>query len=121
MGRVFEWIKRKGGVEAMDKAAVTKSQMIYKIIDNSKGFYSCPIEVKSRSRMNVPFRVCKNGKGDDELEKEFLKGAEALKMMQLKGHRSVGGIRASLYNAVTIEETKVLAKYMTEFQEKHQN
>lgn len=120
MGRVFEWIKRQGGVVAMNKAAVTKSQMIYKIIDNSKGFYSCPIDVKSRSRMNVPFRVCKSGKGDEELEKEFLKGAEALKMMQLKGHRSVGGIRASLYNAVKVEEAEILAKYMIEFQEKHQ-
>jgi len=120
MGRVFEWIKRKDGVTGMHKAALIKSQMIYNIIDNSTGFYSCPINVKSRSRMNVPFRIMKNGKPDDELEKEFLKGAEALNMVQLKGHRSVGGIRASLYNAVKIEEAKVLATYMTEFQSKHQ-
>lgn len=119
MGRVFDWIKRNNGVEEMHQRSLTKSQMIYKIIDNSKGFYHCPIDVKSRSRMNVPFRIQTHGKANDDLEKEFLKGAEGLKMMQLKGHRSVGGIRASLYNAVTIKEVEILVKYMIEFQEKH--
>lgn len=100
----------------MDKAAKIKSEKIYKVIDNSNGFYSCPIEVSARSRMNVPFRI---SAGDEELEKAFLKGAEARKMIQLKGHRSVGGIRASLYNAITIDEAETLAKYMIEFQEQN--
>uniref|UniRef100_A0A1L8DZL1 Phosphoserine aminotransferase n=1 Tax=Nyssomyia neivai TaxID=330878 RepID=A0A1L8DZL1_9DIPT len=116
MGRVFEWIKRRGGVDAMYDASIKKSQMIYNEITRSAGFYSCPVQEDSRSRMNVPFRIAQ---GDDALEKAFLKGAEARKMVQLKGHRSVGGIRASLYNAVTIEEAETLAKYMREFFEEH--
>lgn len=98
--------------------SLKKSQLIYKAIENSNGFYSCPVEQKSRSRMNVPFRAGGTG-GDEAIEKEFLKGAEAVGMLQLKGHRSVGGIRASLYNAVTLEDTETLAKYMYEFYEKN--
>lgn len=119
MGRVFAWLKRQGGVEEMNRRAQKKSQLIYDIIDNSNGFYVCPIDKASRSRMNVPFRIG-SAEGDDALEKEFLKGAEALKMLQLKGHRSVGGIRASLYNAITVDEVEVLAKYMKEFQHNNQ-
>uniref|UniRef100_A0A1B0D609 phosphoserine transaminase n=1 Tax=Phlebotomus papatasi TaxID=29031 RepID=A0A1B0D609_PHLPP len=95
-----------------------KSQMIYNEIARSGGFYGCPVNEDSRSRMNVPFRIG-SIEGDEALEKEFLKGAEARKMVQLKGHRSVGGIRASLYNAVTIEDAEALAKYMREFFEQH--
>lgn len=95
-----------------------KSKLVYDRIDNSGGFYSCPIDKTYRSRMNVVFRV--GGKdGDEALEAEFLKGAQALKMTQLKGHRSVGGIRASLYNAVTLEDTETLVKHMDEFLAKH--
>lgn len=116
MGLVFEWIKRKGGLEAMNANALAKSQLIYKTIENSNGFYSCPVDLKYRSRMNVPFRAAG---GDDAIENEFLKGAEKLGMVQLRGHRSVGGIRASLYNAVSVENAEVLAKYMIEFYESH--
>lgn len=119
MGRVFAWLKRQGGVQEMNKRAMKKSSLIYDIIDNSNGFYYCPIAVDSRSRMNVPFRIG-GAEGNEALEKEFLKGAELLKMEQLKGHRSVGGIRASLYNAVKIEEVEVLSKYMKEFQKNNQ-
>lgn len=119
MGRVFEWIKRQGGVEEMNRRSMKKSSLIYDIIDNSNGFYYCPIAVDSRSRMNIPFRIG-GAEGNDALEKEFLKGAESLKMVQLKGHRSVGGLRASLYNAVTVEEVEILAKYMKEFQHNNQ-
>lgn len=114
VGKVFKWIKKNGGIAAMEQNSAKKSQLIYNIIDNSKGFYGCPIDKDYRSRTNVVFRVGANG-GDDALEKEFLKGAEKLGMVQLKGHRSVGGIRASLYNAVTLEDATALAVYMTEF------
>lgn len=118
MGRVFAWIKRQGGLDKLYQASVTKSALIYDVIATSKDFYYCPVESKVRSRMNVPFRVG-GAVGDETLEKEFLKGAEALGMQQLKGHRLVGGIRASLYNAVTIEEADALRKYMVEFRAKN--
>ena len=102
----------------MHKAALTKSQSIYSVIDNSNGFFCCPVERNVRSRMNVPFRVG-GATGNDALEKEFLKGAEAIGMVQLKGHRSVGGIRASLYNALTIDNALTLQTYMLDFYKKH--
>ncbi|CAO1439601.1 unnamed protein product [Diamesa hyperborea] len=114
MGRVFQWLKRNGGIEGMNKRAQIKSQSIYKIIDESNGFYVCPVHKDARSRMNIPYRIG-GVAGDDSLEKEFLQGAEKLGMMQLKGHRSVGGIRASLYNAITLEETETLGKFMKSF------
>lgn len=114
MGRVFEWLKRNGGIDGMNKLSMKKSQLIYATIDSSNGFYTCPVDVNCRSRMNLPFRI--RG-GDEALEKEFLQKAEKLGMIQLKGHRSVGGIRASLYNAVTLEETETLNKFMMEFYE----
>lgn len=114
MGKVFEWLKAKGGIQGMDKLSQQKSKMIYDIIDGSNGFYTCPVDKKCRSRMNVPFRI--GGlSGNDALEKEFLQKAEQLKMVQLKGHRSVGGIRASLYNAITIGNTETLAAFMRDF------
>ncbi|XP_068972235.1 probable phosphoserine aminotransferase [Bombus flavifrons] len=116
VGLVFKWIKEHGGVEGMEKLAIAKSQKIYDVINKSNGFYSCPVKSDVRSRMNVPFRI---GKNDEQLEKEFLSGASARGMLQLKGHRSVGGIRASVYNAVTVEEVEALAKYMMWFYEKY--
>ncbi|XP_010734269.2 phosphoserine aminotransferase [Larimichthys crocea] len=119
MGLVLEWIKNNGGSAAMETLNKQKSSMIYDIIDTSNGFYACPVDAACRSRMNVPFRVGKK-EGDDELEKKFLDGASKRGMISLKGHRSVGGIRASLYNAVTVEDTEALATYMKEFQKEHQ-
>lgn len=84
MGEVFKWIEKNGGVEGMEEKAIKKSSRIYSVIENSKGFYSCPVDKKSRSRMNVPFRI---DNGNEELEAAFLKGAVARKMVQLKGHR----------------------------------
>lgn len=118
VGLVFEWIKKRGGVETMEKLAIIKSQKIYEIINESKGFYSCPVKADSRSRMNIAFRI---GNGDEELEKEFLSGASARGMLQLKGHRSVGGIRASMYNAISVEEVEKLAEYMKWFSKKYCN
>uniref|UniRef100_A0A0K8U2M0 Phosphoserine aminotransferase n=1 Tax=Bactrocera latifrons TaxID=174628 RepID=A0A0K8U2M0_BACLA len=114
MGLVFKWIKRNGGVAGMEKTAATKSKLIYDVIEQSNGFYSCPVEKRVRSRMNIPFRIG-SSEGIDALEKEFLAKAESQGMIQLKGHRSVGGIRASLYNAITVAETEQLAKLLKEF------
>lgn len=117
MSLVFEWIKNNGGSAAMDQLNTQKSSMIYDIINASGGFYVCPVDTSCRSRMNVPFRL--GGDGGDALEKEFLEGASKRGMISLKGHRSVGGVRASLYNAVTLEETEALASYMKEFLKDH--
>ncbi|NP_001088009.1 phosphoserine aminotransferase 1 L homeolog [Xenopus laevis] len=119
MGLVLEWIKNNGGAVSMEKLSIIKSNMIYNIIDESNGLFVCPVEAKSRSRMNIPFRIG-NINGDSDLEKQFLARAAELGMMSLKGHRSVGGIRASLYNAVTVEDVQKLADFMTSFQELHQ-
>lgn len=118
MGRNFEWIKRQGGIQKMYSNSNAKSKLIYDVIANSGGFYVCPVDKAYRSRMNVPFRIG-SITGDDALEKEFLTGAEALKMVQLKGHRSVGGIRASLYNAVSVDDATKLANYMQTFYDSH--
>ncbi|KAM6227751.1 phosphoserine aminotransferase isoform 1-T1 [Spheniscus humboldti] len=120
MGLVLEWIKNNGGAAAMDKLSLIKSRMIYDIIDKSNGFYVCPVEKKNRSRMNVPFRIG-SIKGDEALEKKFLEKAVELNMISLKGHRSVGGIRASLYNAVTVEDVQKLATFMRSFMQMHQS
>ncbi|KAK7791835.1 hypothetical protein R5R35_001250 [Gryllus longicercus] len=116
MSSVFEWIRQQGGVEGMEKHAVRKSQLLYDTIDHSQGFYCCPLNPKIRSRMNVPFRIG-SVNGDEALEKTFLTGAQERGLLQLKGHRSVGGIRASLYNAITYKEVETLVQYMKEFQE----
>lgn len=112
VGLVLQWISRQGGVAEMEQLAHQKSQRLYDFIDLSGGFYSVPVSVSVRSRMNVPFRI--NG-GDEKLEKLFLDGAKKLGLLQLKGHRMVGGIRASLYNAITLEETDLLVNYMKKF------
>ncbi|XP_073322829.1 phosphoserine aminotransferase [Pagrus major] len=119
MGLVLDWTKNNGGCAAMETLNKQKSSMIYDIINASNGFYACPVDVACRSRMNVPFRVGKKD-GDEALEKKFVEDASKRGMISLKGHRSVGGIRASLYNSVTVEETEALAAYMKEFQKEHQ-
>lgn len=119
MGRVLQWIEKKGGLDVMQELATKKSQLIYDMIERSNGFYYAPVASRVRSKMNIPFRI--GNPGDEALEKEFLKGAEALGLIQLKGHRDVGGIRASTYNAVTLEEVQALAEYMSEFHNKHAN
>ncbi|CAH1155031.1 unnamed protein product [Phaedon cochleariae] len=116
MERVLQWIKKNGGLEVMENQAREKCGLLYKTMAESKKFYTCPIDENVRSRMNVPFRI---GGGDEKLEELFLQEAEKLRMHQLKGHRSVGGIRASLYNAVTLDDVKLLVKFMIEFQATH--
>ncbi|GAA6078849.1 phosphoserine aminotransferase isoform X1 [Tachysurus ichikawai] len=116
---VLEWLKNNGGTDVMYQLNKQKSSMIYDLINNTNGFYSCPVDISCRSHMNIPFRIG-NLEGDEALERQFLEGASKLGMISLKGHRSVGGIRVSLYNAVTVEETQALATYMKEFLNKHQ-
>ena len=86
--------------------------MVYQVIDQSNGFYSCPVPFNLRSRVNLPFRI---GGGNQSLEKKFVDQAKERNMIQLKGHRSVGGIRVSLYNAITVPEVASLVDFMNEF------
>lgn len=118
MEKVLRWIKTNGGVENMEKQALRKSGHLYDAISDSNNFYSCPIDPNCRSRINIPFRVG-GPQGDEALEAKFLKEAEDRFMFQLKGHRSVGGIRASLYNATSYEDVALLVKFMKEFQSQH--
>ncbi|GMT26678.1 hypothetical protein PFISCL1PPCAC_17975 [Pristionchus fissidentatus] len=110
---VLEWIRDTGGVNKLFTTNQEKSRLMYETIDGSDGFFSCPVDAAHRSHMNVPFRI---GGGDESLEAAFLKGATERGMVGLKGHRSVGGIRASIYNAVTLDETKALVDWMNEFE-----
>ncbi|XP_031639780.1 probable phosphoserine aminotransferase, partial [Contarinia nasturtii] len=120
VGKVLLWNQKMGGVNAMYKHSLKKSQLIYSRIEKSRGFYSCPVDKPYRSRMNTVFRVG-GVNGNETLEAEFLNGTEEKKwsMVNLKGYSTVGGVRASLYNAITIEDTERLVKYMNEFLAKH--
>lgn len=112
-GLVFEWLKEQGGVEAMERINRAKKDLLYKTIDAS-AFYSNPIARNARSWMNVPFRLA-----DEKLDKAFLAGADARGLLNLKGHRSVGGMRASIYNAVGLDAVEALVAYMLEFEKEH--
>lgn len=112
---VLKWLKKQGGVEAIEERCATKARMVYDTIQNSNGFYHLLVEPAFRSRVNIPFHICRNGNPVKELEEKFVKEAQAQNMYELKGHRAVGGIRASLYNAVSVEEVKTLVQYMNDF------
>jgi len=112
-GLVFEWLKEQGGVAAMEQRNRAKKERLYGAIDSS-GLYSNPIALNARSWMNVPFRLA-----DERLDKPFLAGAEARNLLNLKGHRSVGGMRASIYNAVGLDAVEALVAYMAEFEREH--
>lgn len=109
-GLVFKWLKKNGGVAAMEKVNIAKANLLYDAIDASKGFYHCPVALQNRSRMNVPFRT-----KDAAMDGEFLKQAEARGLMQLKGHKLAGGMRASIYNAMPLAGVQALASFMNEF------
>lgn len=110
MMHVLRWVKKQGGAEAMDRLSREKAAIIYNIIDESNGFYTCPVEEKSRSRMNIVFRL-KN----EDMEKTFIAEAGKRDMLGLKGHRVVGGCRASIYNSMPKEGVQQLADFMKEF------
>ncbi len=111
-GKVLRWMRDQGGVEAMEERAARRSGAIYDAIAKSGGFYLSPVEPADRSHMNVVFRT-----PSDELDAAFLKGAEQDGLVNLKGHRSVGGIRASIYNAMTDEGVETLVGFMAGFRD----
>jgi phosphoserine aminotransferase len=114
VGLVMQWIKRMGGLAGIEARNKAKADLIYKTIENSGGFYKGHAQSESRSRMNVTFRL-----PNEELEDTFAKEAKKLNMIGLKGHRSVGGMRASIYNAVELSDVEVLTQFMKEFQTKN--
>jgi phosphoserine aminotransferase len=112
-GLVFQWIKAQGGLAAMEQHNRRKAALLYDCLAESR-FYSCPVAPDCRSLMNVPFRL-----KDTALDEAFLKGAQQRGLVQLKGHRSVGGMRASIYNAMPLEGVQALVSYMQEFEARH--
>ncbi|MFB3071595.1 MAG: aminotransferase class V-fold PLP-dependent enzyme, partial [Nitrospirales bacterium] len=111
-GLVFKWMKAQGGLSAMGATNERKAKKLYAAIDGSS-FYSNPVEKSSRSWMNVTFVLA-----NAELDKEFLAGAEATGLTTLKGHRSVGGMRASIYNAMPETGVDALIDYMADFEKR---
>jgi phosphoserine aminotransferase len=112
-GLVFKWLKQQGGLAAMEKINIQKAKVLYDVLDASS-FYRNPVAKEDRSRMNVPFTL-----KDAKLDEPFLKGAAERGLLQLKGHRAVGGMRASIYNAMPLEGVQQLAAYMKEFEARH--
>jgi len=143
IGLVMEWTEAEGGVSAIEKRNDAKAKLLYEAIDSSGGYYTCPVEKSSRSKMNVVFRVAGGldrfaaTQGVDRfaaaqdvdrfavaqdnvaLEKKFLEEAAAAGIVGIAGHRSVGGMRVSLYNAVTLQAVEVLVSFLREFQRTH--
>jgi phosphoserine aminotransferase len=112
-GLVFKWLKQLGGLAEIEQRNIAKARLLYDYLDAS-ALYRNPVDRKDRSRMNVPFTL-----RDAKLDDAFLKGAEQQGMVQLKGHRSVGGMRASIYNAMPIEGVRQLVAYMKDFESRH--
>ncbi|MFT3817757.1 MAG: 3-phosphoserine/phosphohydroxythreonine transaminase [Rubrivivax sp.] len=112
-GLVFNWIKAQGGLKAMEAHNRAKAALLYDYLE-ATSFYRSPVARDCRSLMNVPFKL-----KDETLDEAFLKGAQAAGMVQLKGHRSVGGMRASIYNAMPVEGVKALVAYMQDFERRH--
>jgi phosphoserine aminotransferase len=112
-GLTFKWLLERGGLAAIGKVNARKAKMLYDYLD-AQDFYSNPIEKQDRSLMNVPFRL-----RDDSLDARFLAQAEARGLSQLKGHRSVGGMRASIYNAMPVEGVEALLEFLEEFAKKN--
>ena len=112
-GKVFKWLKKQGGLEAMKERNEKKAKVLYDYLDSSKLFKGT-VEPASRSLMNVPFVT-----GDKELDAKFVKEAEAAGFVNLKGHRTVGGMRASIYNAMPIEGVEALVEFMKKFEKEN--
>ena len=112
MGKVLDWMEENGGLTEFERRAEIRSSLIYEVIDNSDGWYSSPVATGSRSMMNIIFHL-----PDETLENKFIEEATALDLINLKGHRSVGGVRTSLYNAMPIESVEILSNFMKDFLE----
>jgi phosphoserine aminotransferase len=113
-GLVFQWVKAQGGVAEMDRRAAEKAALLYGYLDDCGGFYASRVARDARSRMNVPFFLA-----DEALNDAFLAGAREAGLLQLKGHKSVGGMRASIYNAMPLAGVQALVSYMKEFARRH--
>jgi len=109
-GLVFQWLKRQGGLQGIAAVNAEKARILYDAIDGSGGFYVNPVDPDCRSRMNVPFIL-----SNPELDAAFLAESKAAGLVSLKGHKSVGGMRASIYNAVSLEGVQVLVNFMNDF------
>jgi phosphoserine aminotransferase len=112
-GLVFQWLKKLGGLARMEEINIAKAKLVYDYLDQTE-FYHSPVAREDRSRMNIPFWL-RNSK----LDEEFLKQAKAHGLCELKGHRAVGGMRASIYNAMPIEGVRALVGFMREFERTH--
>ena len=112
-GKVFKWLKKQGGLAAMKERNEKKAKILYDYLDQSRMFRGT-VEVKDRSLMNVPFVT-----GDEELDAKFVKEAKAAGFENLKGHRTVGGMRASIYNAMPVEGVEALVAFMKKFEEEN--
>jgi phosphoserine aminotransferase len=110
-GLVFKWLKRQGGIKAMEARNIAKADLLYQVIDKSS-LYVNRVSPDCRSRMNVPFYL-----RNEQLNDAFLSGARERQLLQLKGHKSVGGMRASIYNALPIEGVQALVNYMRDFEQ----
>ncbi len=115
LGLVMEWVETEGGLAAIQKRNEQKAKLLYDALDASS-YYSCPVEKSSRSRMNVVFRVAA---GNEAIEKQFVQDSAAAGLVGLAGHRSVGGMRVSLYNAVALEAVQDLVSFLREFERRH--
>ena len=113
-GLTFQWLKEQGGLAEMERRNRAKADLLYAAVDDSGGFYRNPVQPSARSRMNVIFNL-----NDAELEPVFVFEAEREGLLALKGHRALGGIRASLYNAVPIKAVHALRDFMAEFKRAH--
>ena len=113
-GKVLKWMDAEGGVGAMQERAAGKAGLLYSAIDTSDGYYRCPVEEASRSHMNVVFRL-----PSEELEAAFIKEAAQENLLNLKGHRSVGGLRASIYNAMPEAGVSALVSFMNDFRSRN--
>jgi phosphoserine aminotransferase len=113
-GLVFQWLKAQGGVAEMERRAIQKAELLYGYLDDNGGFYANRVEASARSRMNVPFFLA-----DESLNEAFLAGAQEAGLLQLKGHKSVGGMRASIYNAMPLAGVQALVDHMQDFARRH--
>ena len=113
-GLVFQWLKRQGGLAEMEKINKHKAELLYACIDESEGFYRNPVRIADRSRMNVPFTLLR-----PELDAAFLADSKAAGLASLKGHKSVGGMRASIYNAMPTDGVRTLVEFMNDFRKRN--
>jgi len=113
-GLTFQWLKRQGGVAGIEQQNIAKANLLYRCIDQSGGFFRNDVEPADRSRMNVPFFL-----RDESLNSAFLEESARLGLAGLKGHKAVGGMRASIYNAMPLAGVEALVAFMTDFATRH--